>query len=134
MSDRPWITAAETCECLLAYLSVGRTDFALELFRQAQTLRSEDGYYWTGIVYPEQVHFPGDERSTYTAAAVILAADALAQSSPASRLFTDHSFLPEARPRRDPRGRALPRLTDGQRVRTPDGPQRRRDGGPARAG
>ena len=96
VSDRPWITAAETCECLLAYLSVGRTDFALELFRQAQTLRSEDGYYWTGIVYPEQVHFPGDERSTYTAAAVILAADALAQASPASRLFTDHSFLPEA--------------------------------------
>jgi hypothetical protein len=90
------ITAAESCWCLLAYLSVVRTDFALELFRQAQTLRSEDGYYWTGIVYPEQVHFPGDERSTYTAAAVILAADALAQSSAASRLFTDHSFLPEA--------------------------------------
>ena len=96
VSDRPWITAAETCECLLAYLSVGRTEFALELFRQAQTLRSEEGYYWTGIVYPEQVHFPGDERSTYTAAAVILAADALSGASAGSPLFVDHSFLPEA--------------------------------------
>src|SRR3712207_7250928 len=47
VSDRPWITAAETCECLLAYLSVGRRDFALELFQQAQSLRSEEGYYWT---------------------------------------------------------------------------------------
>ena len=95
VSDRPWITAAETCECLLAYLAVGGEDFALELFRQAQTLRSEEGYYWTGIVYPEQVHFPGDERSTYTAAAVILAADALAGASPAASLFTDHDALPQ---------------------------------------
>jgi hypothetical protein len=95
VSDRPWITAAETCECLIAYLSVGERDFALDLFRQAQALRSEDGYYWTGIVHPEQVHFPGDERSTYTAAAVILAADALAGASAGSALFTDHTSLPE---------------------------------------
>jgi hypothetical protein len=95
VSDRPWITAAETCECLLAYLSVGRRDFALELFRQAQTLRSEEGYYWTGIVYPQRVHFPGDERSTYTAAAVVLAADAIAGASSASGLFVDHDLLPE---------------------------------------
>ena len=32
VSDRPWITAAETCECLLAYLAVGERDLALELF------------------------------------------------------------------------------------------------------
>ncbi|HYF46807.1 MAG TPA: hypothetical protein VD926_11395 [Acidimicrobiales bacterium] len=94
VSDRPWITAAETCECLLAYLGVGRRDFALELFQQAQSLRSEEGYYWTGIVYPQRVHFPGDERSTYTAAAVVLAADALAGASPASDLFVDHDLLP----------------------------------------
>jgi hypothetical protein len=95
VSDRPWITAAETCECLLAYLSVGRRDFALELFQQAQDLRSEEGYYWTGIVYPQRVHFPGDERSTYTAAAVVLAADALAGASAGSGLFVDHDLLPE---------------------------------------
>jgi MMP endo-(1,4)-3-O-methyl-alpha-D-mannosidase len=95
VSDRPWITAAETCECLLAYLSVGVKDFAFELFRQAQALRAADGYYWTGIVYPEQVHFPGDERSTYTAAAVILAADALSRTSAAAELFVDHDLLPD---------------------------------------
>ena len=95
VSDRPWITAAETCECVLAYLGTGERDFALELFRQAQDLRAEEGYYWTGMVYPQQVHFPGDERSTYTAAAVILAADALAGASKASQLFVDHGALPE---------------------------------------
>ena len=41
------------------------------------------------------MHFPGNERSTYTSAAVVLAADALAKASPAWRLFVDHTSLPE---------------------------------------
>ena len=60
----------------------------------AQQLRRDDGRYWTGIVYPEEVHFPDDETSTYTAAAVVLAADALVDATPASRLFTEHQPLP----------------------------------------
>ena len=94
VSDRPWITAAETCECLLAYLSVGDHDTAHTLFRWAQQLRADDGHYWTGIVFPEMVHFPGGEKSTYTAASIVLAADALGGTSPASALFVDHDALP----------------------------------------
>jgi len=94
VSDRPWITAAETCECLMAELSVGNRDHALKLFAWAQELRDDDGHYWTGIVFPDEVHFPGDERTTYTDAAVILAADALSRTSPAAGLFTDHDALP----------------------------------------
>ena len=94
VSDRPWITAAETCECLLAYLSLGDRDTALDLFRWAQQLRDDDGHYFTGIVFPEMVHFPGNERSTYTAASIVLAADALAGQTAASQLFVDHGALP----------------------------------------
>ncbi len=94
VSDRPWVTAAETCEAMLAHLAVGETERATQLFRWAQTLREPSGAYWTGIVYPEEVHFPGQEQSTYTAAAVVLAADALAGASPASHLFVDHDRLP----------------------------------------
>jgi hypothetical protein len=94
VSDRPWITAAETCECLLAYLSIGQRDLALTLFGWAQGLRSDDGHYWTGIVFPEMVHFPGNEKTTYTAASIVLAADALSDTSPASALFVDHDALP----------------------------------------
>ena len=94
VSDRPWVTAAETCECLMAELAVGNHDLALELFRWAQDLRHDDGHYWTGIVFPDEVHFPADERSTYTDAAVILAADALSRTSPAAGLFIDHDALP----------------------------------------
>ena len=67
---------------------------AERLFAWAQTLRRPDGRYLTGIAYPQEVSFPDGEHTTYTAAAVILAADALSGSSPASGLFIDHRGLP----------------------------------------
>ena len=94
VSDRPWITAAETCECVMAHLAVGETDIARELFALTSHHRESDGRYWTGLVYPGGNHFPAEEQSSYTAAAVILGADALAGSSPASGLFVDHDRLP----------------------------------------
>jgi hypothetical protein len=87
VSDRPWMTAAETCECVMAHDAVGEDETARQLFEWAQALRHDDGSYWTGIVYPELKHFPGGERSSYTAAAVVLAADALARRTPTSGLF-----------------------------------------------
>jgi hypothetical protein len=95
VSDRPWMTAAETCECVMAHLAVGEDDKARDLFRWAQVLRDDDGAYFTGLVYPQRKTFPGDERSTYTAAAVVLASDALTRTSPASGLFVDHDALPD---------------------------------------
>ena len=95
VSDRPWITTAETCECAMAFLAAGDRDRAVELFTLAQEQRLDSGHYWTGTVYPQLVHFPAEETSTYSAAAVILAADALAGESPAASLFVDHdSVLP----------------------------------------
>ncbi len=91
VSDRPWVTAAETCECVIALTAAGERDRGVRLFEWAQALRDDDGGYFTGIVFPELVHFPADERSAYTAAAVILAADALDGSSTTATLFTDHS-------------------------------------------
>jgi hypothetical protein len=93
VSDRPWVTASETCECVMAMLAAGDRERALELFTWAQRLRDDDGAYFTGIVFPELIHFPADERSAYTGAAVILAADALAGVNPTSDLFTHHSHL-----------------------------------------
>ena len=94
VSDRPWVTTAETCECAMAYLSTGEREAATSLFSWAQTMRTEDGRYLTGVVHPGQVSFPDDERTTYSAAAVILAADALSGSSPAAGLFTHRAALP----------------------------------------
>ncbi|MGH9091765.1 MAG: prenyltransferase [Acidimicrobiales bacterium] len=87
VSTNDWVTAAETAECVMALDALGMDGPALELFEAAQGLRLADGSYWTGMVYPERVSFPGSERTTYTAAAVVLAADALSRTSPANGLF-----------------------------------------------
>jgi len=94
VSDQPWVTAAETCESVIAHLAVDETDRAWDLFRWAQALRDDDGSYFTGIAYPDAIHFPAGERSAYTAAAVVLAADALTRTTPASGLFVDLDTLP----------------------------------------
>ncbi len=86
VSDRPWVTVAETCELVLSLDAVGDRRRARELFDSVQHLRHDDGGYWTGYVWPDDAVWP-EERSTWTSAAVVLAADALARSSPGSGLF-----------------------------------------------
>lgn len=93
VNDRPWVTVAETCECAMAHLAVGERDTAEQLFEWAQQFRHEDGRYWTGTVFPDMSRFPSGERSTYTAASVVLTADALAGASPASGLFVEVDAL-----------------------------------------
>ncbi len=96
VSDQPWVTAAETCECAMAYLAVGDRSMATTLFAAAQAHRDDDSdHYWTGLVHPQAVTFPDGEQSTYTGAAIVLAADALSGASPASHLFVDHHRLPD---------------------------------------
>ena len=86
VQDRPWVTGAETCELALALDAVGDRGRALTLLRDMQHLRDEDGSYWTGYVYPDEARWPL-ERSTWTAAAVILAVDAMSSTTPGSGIF-----------------------------------------------
>jgi hypothetical protein len=79
VSDEPWVTGAETCELVLALDAIG-DNRAREMFAEVQFLRDPDGSYWTGWQFANQRHYP-NERSGYTAAAVILAADALSRTS-----------------------------------------------------
>lgn len=81
VSANPWVTGAETCELVMALEANGERDRALGLFADMQHLRHENGSYWTGYVFPDEVNWPG-EQTTYTAAAVILAADQLSRSTP----------------------------------------------------
>lgn len=87
-ADRRWVTAAETAECALACLRVGRDADAAALVSWTAAARRPDGAYLTGLVYPERSTFPPGEETTYTAAAVLLAADAL-DGGPARAVFAD---------------------------------------------
>jgi len=79
VDTNPWVTGAETCELVMALDAVGDHERALGLFTDMQHLRHETGAYWTGWVFGDDVHWPG-EQTTYTAAAVVLAADALGET------------------------------------------------------
>jgi hypothetical protein len=96
VSDNQWVTAAETAELVLTLDAVGRRTDARRLLTSVQYLREADGSYWTGCVHPEEVHFPGHEHTTYTAAANLIAADALGGVTPAGGLFRDADVLADS--------------------------------------
>lgn len=96
VADRSWVTSAETAECAMALLTVGRHRQAATLLAWVQDQRCPDGSYMTGLVYPQRSSFPFEETSSYSAAAMILAVDALEASGPASGLFLGRS-LPAGR-------------------------------------
>jgi hypothetical protein len=87
VADRPWVTGAETCELALALHAIGNADAAAQVVADMQHLRHDDGSYWTGLVYDEGVRWPV-ERTTWTAAAVVLAVDALDGEHPRSTIFS----------------------------------------------
>jgi hypothetical protein len=91
VGDRPWVTGAETCELVLALDAIGDRERALELLTWMQHLRDPDGSYWTGFVYPDDARWP-EECSTWTAAAVILAVDALSATTAGADIFRGHSL------------------------------------------
>jgi hypothetical protein len=95
VADRPWVTGAESCELVLALDAAGSADRALGLLREIQHLREADGSYWTGLVVAEGVRWPA-ERTTWTAAAVVLAADALSCTTAGSGIFRGEGLPPVA--------------------------------------
>jgi hypothetical protein len=86
VDHRPWVTGAETCELVMALDAIGETARAREQFAAMHHLREEDGSYWTGLVFSDGKRWPV-ERTTWTGAAMILAADALSRTTPASGIF-----------------------------------------------
>jgi hypothetical protein len=87
VDTNPWVTGAETCELAMALDTIGDHRRALTLIKDMQHLREDDGRYWTGWVYGDEAEADGEPRNvywpveytTYTAAAVILAVDALGE-------------------------------------------------------
>ena len=90
VSDQPWVTMAETCELVLSLTAVGDFEKASTLFDLIKDRRDDDGAYWTGVTFPDEVIWP-EERTTWTAAAMLLANDALCDLTPGAQIF-NHNF------------------------------------------
>lgn len=100
VADRPWVTAAETCELALALDAIGDSTRARELLRWVQFLRHTDGSYWCGMNFEGDrfdrrgEHFTADQ-PTWNSAAVVLAAHALDGTGPTASFFRDRR-LPQS--------------------------------------
>lgn len=86
VGDRPWVTGAETCELVMALDALGQHADAHRQFAAMQHLREDDGSYWTGLVFADGKRWP-EERTTWTGAAMILAADALSNTTAGAGIF-----------------------------------------------
>jgi hypothetical protein len=92
VSDQPWVTVAESCELVMALLAAGDHARAVEVYSWLHQWRTGDGSYWTGYQMVEDLLWP-DEKPTWTAAAILLAADALTEHTGASKLFCSVQLL-----------------------------------------
>jgi hypothetical protein len=90
VSDKPWVTIAETCELVMSLATIGNYEEAEILFKCITDKRYKDGAFWTGFTLPEKIIYT-QEKTTWTAASVILAADILYNITPGFRVF-DHKF------------------------------------------
>jgi len=90
--EEPWVTVAESCELVMALLAAGDHARAVELYSWLHQWRETDGSYWTGYQMLEDLLWP-DEKPTWTAGAIMLAADALTEYTPASKLFCEVRLL-----------------------------------------
>jgi len=92
--DEPWVTVAESAELALALMRAGDVPSARGMLSWQHQWRAECGAYWMGWQFRENVPWPR-EKPAWTAAAVILATDALLKLSPAADLFT-REFVSES--------------------------------------
>jgi hypothetical protein len=90
VSDRPWVTMAETAEFILTLTAIEDNSRAKMIFSWLNDKRFSDGSFWMGVTFPDGVIWP-EEKTGWTAAAAMLAWDALNEITPAGKLF-NHKF------------------------------------------
>lgn len=95
VNDEPWVTVAESCELVMSLLTAGQYQQAVQLFSWLHQFRDDNGAYWTGYVHPDDTLWP-EERPTWTAGAVLMAADALSNHTAAAHLFRGDAIMTKA--------------------------------------
>ena len=76
VEEEPWVTFAESSECIMALYKVGLKKEATKIFDEVLKHKNSKGYFPTGYQYDLGIYWP-EEDSTWTNAAIIMAADCI---------------------------------------------------------
>ena len=76
VEEEPWVTFAESSECIMALYKIGLKKEARKIFDEVMKHKNSKGYFSTGYQYELGVYWPKED-STWTNAAVIMAADCI---------------------------------------------------------
>ena len=84
--EEPWVTVAETSEFIISLMLHGDQDKSKELLTDVLNITDLNKIPYMGWQYEENIFWP-DEKPSWTAAALIIAADTVLNFSNASNLF-----------------------------------------------
>ncbi|MGD8703162.1 MAG: phenyltransferase domain-containing protein [Desulfosarcina sp.] len=94
VSDRPWVTVAESSELVLTLAAMGDVKKAHIVFSWLSEHMFADGSFWCGFTFPDMTRWP-EQKITWTNAVVLMAADALFNLTPGGKLFS-HGWWAES--------------------------------------
>jgi len=90
--EEPWVTVAETSEFIISLMISGDLDKSKELLIDVLSICDENKTPFMGWQYEENMFWP-NEKPSWTAAALIIAADSVMNFSNASDLFLNNQSL-----------------------------------------
>ena len=88
VKEEPWVTVAETSEFVIAAAKAEELNLAQDIFLESLNISDNNNIPFMGWQYVENIFWP-DEKPSWTAAAVILAADSLYKFTDGCNLFID---------------------------------------------
>ncbi len=92
VSDRPWVTMAESSEFCLTLSAMGNHKQAGIIFSWISDKRYDGGDYWCGYTWPDMTVWP-EEANSWTNAVVLMAADSVYELTPGRRIFSHDYWM-----------------------------------------
>ena len=89
--DEPWVTVAETSEFIISLVISNELEEAKKILVEVMNISDSNDIPYMGWQYVENIFWP-EEKPSWTAAALILAADSIFDFSPGSNILKDNQL------------------------------------------
>jgi len=89
--DEPWVTVAETSEFIISLVISNELEEAKKILVEVMNISDSNDIPYMGWQYVENIFWP-EEKPSWTAAALILAADSIFDFSPGSDILKDNQL------------------------------------------